>query len=62
MTQNLDQNYSSTRTDADPHAGRSARELSDHGIVAVKTTSYEWGGYRYSNAADALAAAKRAAR
>jgi hypothetical protein len=62
MTQTLDQNHNSAWTDADPHAERSARELSDHGIVAVQITSYEWSGYRYSNAADALAAAKGAAR
>ena len=29
------------------------------GIKSVATTTYEWGGFRYTNAADAIAAAKR---
>ena len=42
-------------------------DLADHelralGIVSHQHTSYEWNGYRYSNAADAVAAAKREAR
>ena len=36
--------------------------LASLGIVAVPSTMFEWGGYRYSNASDAIAAAKRAAR
>jgi hypothetical protein len=32
------------------------------GIVVVPRAVYEWGGYRYSNASDAIAAAERAAR
>ena len=39
-----------------------ADDLARHGIVAVQLMSYEWSGYRYSNASDALAAAERAAR
>jgi len=35
--------------------------LAQYGITAVPLTSYEWGGYRYSNAHDAVAAAKRGA-
>jgi hypothetical protein len=35
--------------------------LAKYGITAVPLTSYEWGGYRYSNAHDAIAAAKRGA-
>jgi hypothetical protein len=31
------------------------------GIVAVPSTRFEWGGYRYTNASDAIAAATRAA-
>jgi hypothetical protein len=54
--------HSATPPGLGPKAEKSAAELSDHGIVAVQVTTYEWGGYRYSNAADALAAAKRAAR
>jgi hypothetical protein len=37
-------------------------DLARFGITAHQHTSYEWNGYRYSNASDAIAAAKRAAR
>ena len=33
--------------------------LEQYGINAVPSTTYEWGGYRYTNASDAIAAAKR---
>ena len=36
--------------------------LDRHGITIVPRAVYEWGGYRYSNASDAIAAAERAAR
>lgn len=36
--------------------------LDRYDIAVVLTAIYEWGGYRYSNASDAVAAAKRAAR
>lgn len=39
-----------------------ADELKSHGIVTVPTEIFLWGGYRYSNASDALAAAKREKR
>ena len=48
--------------DLDLKATESQDELARHGIVAVPHMSYEWGGFRYSNASDALAAAKRAER
>ncbi len=34
-------------------------ELERYGIVPVQLTVFDWGGYRYSNARDAIAAAKR---
>jgi hypothetical protein len=34
-------------------------ELDKHGITRVPADVFVWGGYRYSNARDALAAAKR---
>ena len=34
--------------------------LERYGIAAVPNVVYEWGGYRYSNPTDAIAAAKRA--
>jgi hypothetical protein len=37
-------------------------ELDKYGITRVPTDVFLWGGYRYSNARDALAAAKREAK
>jgi hypothetical protein len=37
-------------------------ELDRHGIERVPAHIYLWGGYRYSNASDALAAAKRGSK
>ena len=37
-------------------------DLRRFGITTHQHTSYEWNGYRYSNASDAIAAARRAAR
>ena len=34
-------------------------ELDRYNIAVVLQANYEWGGYRYSNASDAIAAAKR---
>ena len=36
-------------------------ELAALGITCVETRTFEWGGYRYTNAHDAIAAAKRGA-
>jgi hypothetical protein len=42
----------------------SGEELQSHlkklGITPVQMTVFHWGGYRYSNSRDAIAAAKRA--
>lgn len=38
----------------------SRAELERYKIVAIPLEVFEWGGYRYTNAHDALAAAKRA--
>jgi len=37
-------------------------ELDKHGVTRVPADIFMWGGYRYSNAHDALAAAKRGAK
>ena len=37
-------------------------ELDRYDIATVLHAVYEWGGYRYTNASDAIAAAKRAAK
>ena len=34
-------------------------ELDRHNIAVVLKATYEWGGYRYTNASDAIAAARR---
>jgi len=36
-------------------------ELERYGITPVQLTVFDWGGYRYSNSKDAIAAAKRLA-
>jgi hypothetical protein len=43
--------------EAPDHRDADLRRL---GITSHEHTSYEWNGFRYSNAADAIAAAKRA--
>lgn len=42
-----------------PHDKVDQAELDQHGIKRVPADVFLWGGYRYSNARDALAAAKR---
>jgi len=45
-----------------PHEDAEARALRDvdrFGIEIVAVKNYLWGGYRYSSARDAVAAAKR---
>jgi hypothetical protein len=37
-------------------------ELDRYGIQRVPADVFHWGGYRYSNARDAVAAAKRGAK
>jgi hypothetical protein len=46
---------------AEPHRPDAA-ELDRYNIAVVLRAVYEWGGYRYSTASDAIAAAKRAAK
>jgi hypothetical protein len=38
-----------------------AAQLDRYDIATVLKPSYEWGGFRYSNASDAIAAARRGA-
>lgn len=35
-------------------------ELKRYGITPVQLTVFDWGGYRYTNSSDAIAAAKMA--
>jgi hypothetical protein len=62
MTQPPSNDHSAVLPDLDPLARERDAELDRHGVVQVPIMSYEWGGFRYSNASDALAAAKRAAK
>ena len=39
-----------------------AAQLDRYDIAVILKASYQWGGFRYSNAGDAIAAAKGAAR
>jgi hypothetical protein len=41
-------------------SGATESDLEKLGIRAVQLTVFHWGGYRYSNSRDAIAAAKRA--
>jgi len=36
-------------------------DLKKYGITPVQLTVFDWGGYRYTNARDSIAAAKRLA-
>lgn len=49
-----------TVADRAPNAQQA--ELERHGIATMPATVYLWGGYRYTQARDALAAAKRGER
>ena len=40
-------------------AARRPETIDIPGVVPVQLTVFDWGGYRYSNARDAIAAAKR---
>ncbi len=60
----MDLNPNDEHTQAQPEStqGMSQDERSELdrlGIERVQTETFLWGGYRYSNARDALAAAKR---
>lgn len=46
----------------DEHVPRKQALLDELGITAKPQISYEWNGFRYTNAGDAIAAARRAAR
>lgn len=51
-----------TRVSPDPAFDTDQRaKLDSLGITVVPRAVYEWRGYRYSNASDAIAAAERAA-
>jgi hypothetical protein len=43
-------------------ADAQSTELAQFGIISRQHTVYEWNGFRYSSASDAIAAAKRAGR
>ena len=47
------------RSNAAAGSPATCAELDRYNIAVVLQAAYEWGGYRYSNASDAIAAAKR---
>ena len=51
----------STRSPETPSSDDLELELDQYGIVPMQLTVFNWGGY-YSNARDAIAAAKRLAK
>ena len=57
-----DQGRAAAPEPLDETSAATAGELDRLGITSRQHISYEWNGYRYSNATDAIAAAKRAAR
>ena len=58
----LEQFAASHRSHAAAGAPDVCEELDRYDIAVILKASYEWGGYRYTNASDAIAAAKRAAK
>jgi len=46
-------------TDASRPSAETESELTRYGIVRVPADHYEFGGYRYTNLADAVAEARR---
>jgi hypothetical protein len=50
-----------TRSPEMPSRDDLQSELKKYGITPVQLTVFDWGGYRYSNSKDAIAAAKRLA-
>ena len=51
--------HAQLQTESSGSLSQERSELDRFGIERVQTESFLWGGYRYSNARDALAAAKR---
>ena len=49
----------SHRANAAAGSPATCAELDRYDIAVVLQAVYEWGGYRYTNASDAIAAAKR---
>ena len=58
----LKQLAASHRSNAAAGTPEICAELDRYDIAVVLKATYEWGGYSYTNASDAIAAAKRAAK
>lgn len=61
-SQNSPNGHSAAPEPVDDVNDQTSSDLQRLGITSHPHISYEWNGYRYSNASDAIAAAKRAAR
>jgi hypothetical protein len=59
---NLAQLSASHRSNAAAGRPEICAELDRYDIAVILKATYEWGGFSYSNASDAIAAAKRAAK
>ena len=66
MSSRLEKSYATSRWENEGGATRPSaigfeigQKLAAHGITAIPFTVYEWSGYRYSSANDAIAAAER---
>jgi hypothetical protein len=59
---NPEQLVASHRSHAFAGAPGTCDELDRYDIAVILKATYEWGGYSYTNASDAIAAAKRAAK
>ena len=66
MSSRSEKSYAATRWENEGGAMRPptidtemGHKLAAHGITAIPLTVYEWSGYRYTNARDAIAAAER---
>lgn len=55
----LEQFCESPRPNPAADSPTTCAELDRYDIAVVLRAVYEWGGYRYTNASDAIAAAKR---
>lgn len=66
MPSRSEKSYAATRWENEGGAMRPptieaemGHKLAAYGITAIPLTVYEWSGYRYTNASDAIAAAER---
>lgn len=62
MSQHDDHNHVISPAPIDDETPNQKSVLEELGIIVRPHATYEWNGYRYTNAADAIAGARRVAR